>query len=186
MQLITSNQRRTALLKRLGLIAFICLSVTGSVAAQTTGAVAAEVTVESGGTSTAGAPAQSSAAASNIAPQSAEAINSESFAQLGGSGVVLQTGNPICNDSSSLSSLRPIMNGGIQVSIFVGVFGAILAFFGGTAIESLPVSAERREAAKQLQQRTRGGALKLLFGGAIITFILGGVFDISCLNLIPI
>jgi hypothetical protein len=96
-----------------------------------------------------------------------------------------QTTNPICDTDSSLSALQPVMNGALQVSIFVGVSGAVVAFFGGTAIESLPVSAERREGAKNLQQRTRGAALKLLFGGAIISFILSGVFDVSCLNLLP-
>jgi hypothetical protein len=130
MQLITSDQRRTALLKRLGIIAFVIIAMTGVAAAQ-------------------------------------------------------PTTNPICNSDSSLSALQPVMNGALQVSIFVGVSGAVVAFFGGTAIESLPVSAQRREEAKNLQQRTRGAALKLLFGGAIISFILSGVFDVSCLSLLP-
>jgi hypothetical protein len=130
MQLITSDQRRTALLKRLGIIAFVIIAMSGVVAAQ-------------------------------------------------------PTTNPICDSDSSLSALQPVLNGALQVSIFVGVSGAVVAFFGGTAIESLPVSAQRREEAKNLQQRTRGAALKLLFGGAIISFILSGVFDVSCLSLLP-
>lgn len=130
MQLAIPDERRTALLKRIGILALVLLLASGAVAAQ-------------------------------------------------------PTTNPICNDDSSLSTLQPVMNGALQVSIFVGVSGAVVAFFGGTAIESLPVSAQRREDAKNLQQRTRGAALKLLFGGAIISFILSGVFDVSCLNLLP-
>ncbi|EMA17306.1 hypothetical protein C435_11415 [Haloarcula marismortui ATCC 33799] len=133
MQLISSSQRRNALLKRAALIGVILVMATGGVAAQT-----GDVTT-----------------------------------------------NPICNDDSNLSVFRPVMNGALQASIFIGVAGGIVSFFGSTAMESLPVGAERREAMKQFEGRARGAALKLLFGGAIFTFILGGVFDISCLNLIP-
>jgi hypothetical protein len=97
-----------------------------------------------------------------------------------------QTTNPICDSNNELSTFQPLMNGVLQLSVFLGVSGAVVSYFGTTAVESLPVGAEKRESMKQLQSRAFGAALKLLFGGAAMSFVLSQVFDISCLNLVPI
>jgi small-conductance mechanosensitive channel len=92
--------------------------------------------------------------------------------------------NPLCTDDN-LSNLNTIIDSIIQLAFYGGFFGSIVTYFGTTAVESAPVSEERRESLKGIRKKSFSASLKLLIGGPAIYFILNGVVGMSCITLIP-
>lgn len=95
-----------------------------------------------------------------------------------------QTSNPICAQDS-MQPVEDILNAIIQLAFFGGVVGSIVTYFGTQAVEAAPVSENRREQLKSLRKRTFGASIKMVVAGPAILFILDGVININCLNLIP-
>jgi hypothetical protein len=101
-------------------------------------------------------------------------------------GTAAAQSNPICAEGEA-TVIGEFVNAVILLATYGGIMGTAVTYFGTNAIESMPVSEERRQQLKDVRKKSFSASLKLVIGGPLIYILLdqSGLSIGECVSLIP-